>query len=80
MPVPIVLPPIAEFEHADSVAKSPEDVERESIFEAAGVPSLPKIYPEDRKVADPQKFFKFLQGSRYSYLRLLGHGAYGYVW
>lgn len=77
MPVPTVLPPIAEFEKAIR----PESNRQEStIFESAGLSALPKIYPEDRKVIDPQRYFKFSNSSRYSYLRLVGHGAYGYVW
>lgn len=80
MPTPVVLPPISEFEQSDISARTIEEIEKGSVFEVAGVPPLPKIYPEDRKVADPQRFFKFSAESRYSYLRLLGHGAYGYVW
>ena len=80
MPVPAVLPPISEFDQVDHTFRLPDDSEKGSVFESAGIPSLPKVYPEDRKVADPQRFFKFAAGSRYSYIRLLGHGAYGYVW
>ncbi len=39
---------------------------------------LPKIYGEDSRVKKPEEFFRFT--SRYQYIRLLGHGAYGMVW
>lgn len=71
MPVPVHLPSIDKF-HVDQ--------RKPSLCDLHGLPLLPKVYPEDRKVPEAQKFFKFPASSRYTYLRLLGHGAYGYVW
>ena len=44
------------------------------------LPPLPKIYSEDRRINRPEEYFRFANPSRYQYLRLLGHGAYGMVW
>lgn len=75
MPVPVALPHISYFE------QSSQKTERSlSLCETLGIENLLKVNAEDRKVPDPQRFFKFPAHSRYRYLRLLGHGAYGYVW
>lgn len=65
MPVPV---PISTSKDQPDIRKGFSNV----------IPPLPKIYSEDKRVNRPEEFFRF--ASRYQYLRLLGHGAYGMVW
>lgn len=80
MPIPVQLPSIESFNQSGFDQSKDSSGGGGGLCHTIGISNLNRVFPESKKLPNPQRFFNFSPTCRYRYLRHLGHGAYGYVW